>query len=94
MAGDEVGVGAVLEYGIRLTGVILVLGLLTGGLVFLGTTVGGSALAEGGSGGETALSVTLFVLAGVILYGGLFGIVYKVIADAVREGIEMSSGLV
>lgn len=95
MATNEVGFGKVLEYGVRLTGVVLLLALLTGGLVALGVAVGGTALADEGSagGGEAALAIAVFVIAVVVFYGGMFGIVYKVIADAVSEGIQMSGGI-
>lgn len=52
-----------------------------------------TASSNGGPSPEAALGSAVALIAIVLFASGMFGIVYKVMADAVSEGIGMSGGL-
>jgi hypothetical protein len=86
-----VGVLSGIKYGFVLLGYFIAVFLVGG--VILGI---GVAIASGGTtGGDTALlavGAVLSVIGGLIVYAGVFGVLYKIIADGVKRGIESARG--
>lgn len=86
-APGRVSVGDSLRYGVGLIGYALAVGLLGGFLLALGGRLLNPFVPAPGFG----VMGTLFTLAGlVVLFAGMLGVGYKVIADAVAVGHRMA----
>lgn len=89
MAGTEVSFRETLSYGVRLIGLLAMLAILTAVIVGIGFAVGGFG-DDAASTGQMVAGVVIFIVGGIVLYGGIFGVIYKVQADAVARGMRNS----
>jgi len=83
-----VGIRAGIKYG------FLLLGYFVGVFIVGGIVLGiGVAIASGDGTAVTVVGGVLAIVGGVIVYAGLFGVLYKIIADGVETGIVSAGGL-
>ena len=84
-----------LGYGFSLIGYLLAVGLVGGGLVFLGSVMMGTAVIMGTSSDTAFLGIFFGVMIGLLgwltIIAGLYGAFYKVIADGVNRGTNAAS---
>ena len=83
-----------LGYGFSLIGYLLAVGLVGGGLVFLGSVMGTAGII--GTSSDTAIlgiffGVMTVLLGWLTIIAGLYGAFYKVIADGVNRGTNAAS---
>jgi hypothetical protein len=92
----EVQIVESLKYGGRTFLYFIVSVILGGGGIALGLAVGYNAVTIFGTGGDPVIydtpeliaGVVLVILGGTVLFTGLFGLVYKLLADAVAAGYK------
>lgn len=81
-----------ITYGFRLIGYFLAVGIVGGVVTIVGSGFMGAGAAPGVGGSANpgmALLGGLIALAGVlVIYAGTLGVMYKVIGDGVKAGIE------
>jgi len=89
-----------LKYGGRMFAYLLGVVVLGGGGIALGTAVGWNSVTIRGTGGDPVVysvpeliaGVVLVVLGGTVLFTGLLGFTYKLIADSTAVGVVAASG--
>ncbi len=76
-----------IRYGFVLL-VYFVAVFLVGGIVLgIGVAIGAGG-ANGDNGAFVLIGGLLALVGGLVVYAGLFGVLYKIIADGVKRGIE------
>ena len=84
------GLSDVYRYGVRFVGYLLVV-TLVGSAFIVGGAIIGNRILPTADGGATATSnvaaIALFVIGVLLLLSGLFGLAYKLVADATTAGI-------
>ena len=89
-----------LKYGGRMFAYWLSVVVLGGGGIALGTAVGWNSVSIRGTGGDPVVysapeliaGIVLVSLGGTVLFTGLFGWTYKLLADAIAEGLSNGGG--
>jgi hypothetical protein len=89
-----------LKYGGRMFAYWLSVVVLGGGGIALGAAVGWNSVSIRGTGGDPVVysapeliaGIVLVSLGGTVLFTGLFGWTYKLLADAIAEGLSNGGG--
>ncbi|PSP59878.1 hypothetical protein BRC73_05085 [Halobacteriales archaeon QH_7_66_37] len=89
-----------LKYGGRMFAYWLSVVVLGGGGIALGAAVGWNSVSIRGTGGDPVVysapeliaGIVLVSLGGTVLFTGLFGWTYKLLADAIAEGLSNGDG--
>jgi hypothetical protein len=85
------GLSDVYRYGVRFVGYLLVVTLVGSAFIVGGAILGEQLLPTVGGGDTTATSnvaaIALFAIGVLLLLSGLFGLAYKLVADATMAGV-------
>ncbi|PSP61375.1 hypothetical protein BRC76_06130, partial [Halobacteriales archaeon QH_8_67_36] len=85
------GLSDVYRYGVRFVGYLLAVTLVSNAFVVGGAIIGDRILPTVVGGGATATSnvaaIALFAIGVLLLLSGLFGLAYKLVADATMAGV-------
>ena len=78
------------KYGFVLLGYFIAVFVLGGAIFGIGLAVSAGGT-EGNSVGFVVVSGLLALVGGLVINAGLFGVLYKIVADGVQRGIETAS---
>ena len=78
------------KYGFVLLGYFIAVFVLGGAILGIGLAVSAGGT-EGNSVGFVVVGGLLALVGGLVINAGLFGVLYKIVADGVQRGIETAS---